>query len=77
MIAERWADLSSTAQLWIAILAAIQLVLAFSAWFDLARRPREEIAGRKSLWAVAILLNFIGPIAYFYWGRKGNELAHR
>lgn len=66
----QWADLTPATQSGIVILAAIQIVLAVAAWIDLARRPRDAVVGRKWIWAVVILLNFIGPIAYFGWGRK-------
>lgn len=60
---KRWADLSPAARSGISILATSQLVLAVAAWVDLARRPAEEIRGRKSLWAAAIVVNFVGFVA--------------
>jgi len=47
----------------------IELGLLFAALFDLIRRPHAN--GPKWLWAIVIILvNFIGPIAYFIFGRK-------
>ncbi len=39
---------------------------------DVYRRPAEEIRGRKWLWSVMALMNFMGDgaIAYFAFGRK-------
>ncbi|WP_253905891.1 PLDc N-terminal domain-containing protein [Arthrobacter sp. H5] len=49
-------------------LASVQLSLAATAWTDLANRPEAQVNGRKSLWAVAIAVNFLGPILYFLRG---------
>lgn len=70
---KRWAELSPAAQSGISILTIAQVALAVAAWADLARRPAEEVHGRKSLWAAAIFVNFVGPIAYFRWGRTGSS----
>jgi hypothetical protein len=34
------------------------------------RRPSEQVRGSKKLWAVAALVNFVGPLAYFAFGRR-------
>lgn len=58
-------------------LSAVEVVLAGVAWADLARRPAEAINGRKRWWAVVIAVNFVGPLAYFRWGRKGHAARPR
>ena len=50
-------------------LASTQLALAATAWADLASRPADQVNGRKRTWAALIAINFIGPLAYFRWGR--------
>jgi len=45
-------------------------ILALSAWRDLLRRPGTRVNGPKPLWAAVIAVNFVGPIAYFRWGRR-------
>jgi uncharacterized protein with LGFP repeats len=30
-----------------------------------------EVNGRKALWAAVIAVNWIGPLSYFPWGRRG------
>ena len=45
--------------------AAVQIALAAAAWTDLARRPTEQVCGPKAVWAVAIAVNFVGPISYY------------
>ncbi|HEU5470801.1 MAG TPA: PLD nuclease N-terminal domain-containing protein [Actinophytocola sp.] len=49
--------------------SVVQVGLAAVAWVDLARRPAERVRGRKPLWAVAIAVNFVGPVAYLCCGR--------
>lgn len=66
----RWQDLTSTQQVAVAGLAAVQIGLAGAAWTDLARRPAAQVNGKKSVWAAVIAINFIGPIAYFTKGRQ-------
>ncbi len=47
----------------------IELVLLVSALVDLIRRP--QVRGPKWAWVlVVVLINIIGPIAYFIAGRK-------
>ena len=71
----RWADLTSrqrrTAQLGL----LLQLALTVLAWVDLRRRPASQIRGPKWLWAVLILINFVGPLGYFRLGRLRRQLV--
>ena len=47
----------------------IEFGLMIAALVDMIRRPHTN--GPKWLWAIVIVLvNFIGPIAYFIFGRK-------
>ncbi len=56
----------------IAPLLALQLVLMFLGLRDLIRRKPEELTGSsKWLWGVIIVvINTLGPLAYFAFGRK-------
>ena len=67
---KQWSDLSPMRRKAIVCAAVVQVSLALTAWWDLAHRPTEGVRGSKRLWAVAILVNFVGPIAYFVSGRK-------
>ena len=50
-------------------IVVIQLALMITALVDLVRR--EQTRGPKWVWAlVIVLVNFIGPIVYFVFGRK-------
>jgi len=66
---DRWNDLTSREQAAVLVLASVQLSLAAAAWADLATRPSERVNGHKAAWGVVIGVNFIGPLAYFRWGR--------
>ncbi|TDW28694.1 PLD nuclease N-terminal domain-containing protein [Cryobacterium psychrophilum] len=67
---EQWSDLSSEQRIGIKLAGVLQFALAAAAWFDLAMRPARKVRGKKSLWAIVIGLNFVGPIAYFLRGRQ-------
>jgi hypothetical protein len=69
MSTRRWRDLSTGQRVAFLAMSAVQVGLAAVAWVDLARRPAEQVNGRKPLWAGAIAVNFVGPIAYLVWGR--------
>ncbi|CAB4870975.1 MAG: hypothetical protein F2793_03420 [Actinobacteria bacterium] len=69
MAARRWSEMSDRQKTALVIGATVQLTLATAAWVDLARRPAALVRGPKAAWAVAIAVNFVGPIAYFGWGR--------
>lgn len=70
MKTRRWSDLSQRQQTAVLVGVSVQLSLAATAWCDLARRPAALVNGRKALWAGIIGANFLGPIAYFTWGRR-------
>ncbi len=70
MARKRWNDLSEAQKASTVAAAAVQIALAAAAWTDLARRPAERVRGPKAAWAVAIAVNFIGPMSYFAFGRQ-------
>lgn len=66
----RWRELSPGQQSATLLGAGVQLSLLTSALWDLSHRTDEQIRGRRSLWTAALFVNFVGPLAYFAWGRK-------
>ena len=70
MEGRRWADLTERQRTLILVAASVQMSLAATAWTDLARRPAEQVRGSKAVWAAAIAVNFVGPVAYFSRGRR-------
>jgi hypothetical protein len=67
---KRWSDLTTRQQAAIQIAAAIQVSLLVAAIWDMWRRPVEEINGDRRLWTLTSFINFVGPLAYFAFGRK-------
>lgn len=69
---KKWASLTVTERTPFVLRGVLQVVLLAAALADIYRRPGEEIRGKKWLWSVVALVNFmgIGPIAYFAFGRK-------
>lgn len=51
-------------------LAAIELTMKILAMRDIGRRPASEIRGPKLLWRLALIVNTLGPLSYFKWGRR-------
>jgi hypothetical protein len=70
MARRRWNELTDGEKTAILVAASLQISLAATAWIDLARRPATQVRGPKPLWAVAIAVNFVGPISYFAVGRR-------
>lgn len=66
----RWEDMSTAERTGVAAMVLVQLLLAVTAWADLARRPASQVNGSKRLWGLVIGLNFVGPLAYFAKGRR-------
>lgn len=72
-----WKDLSPQERAGSIVTGLIQLTLAIIAWTDLAKRPAKYVRGPKPLWALAITINFVGPISYFIFGRLPDKAAQR
>ena len=70
---KQWKDLTDTQKRGIVLLGALQLALLITALIDIRRRPADAINGSKRLWTLVVFINFIGPIAYFLFGRKRPE----
>ncbi len=64
MANKKWSELSGTQKGLILTLASIELSLTATAAVDLVRRPAEKVHGRKGLWAVALLIQPVGPVVY-------------
>ena len=66
----RWDELPAPKKVLVMLLTAVQVSLAVSAWSDLAERPPEAVNGSKKRWAAIIAINFVGPILYYWRGRR-------
>jgi hypothetical protein len=68
-----WSELTERQKRALLLAASLQVLLSATAWADLANRPAALVNGRKSVWAVIIGVNFLGPIAYFVRGRHSRR----
>jgi hypothetical protein len=66
-----WSDLTPTQQRLVVALGAAEVVMTTVAARDLARRPRAGVRGPKALWALALAVQPVGPLAYLRLGRVG------
>jgi hypothetical protein len=67
---QRWGELSTEKRAAIGASAVVQLTLLAAALVDLRRRPAKEVRGDKRVWTAVAFVNYIGPIAYFAFGRR-------
>ena len=70
MAKQKFSELPPAQQRAIVIAGAVQLTLLAAALFDISRRPPEQIKGPKPLWVGISFINTIGPLTYFFFGRK-------
>jgi hypothetical protein len=70
---KRWEDLSPLQQASVVALGMVQITLLAAALLDIRRRPAEQINGTKRMWTLISFINYVGPIAYFLFGRKRAE----
>jgi Phospholipase_D-nuclease N-terminal len=68
--AQKWAELSDRQRALLLGAAAAELSLKIAALIDIKRRPADRIRGPKALWRAAMVVNLLGPLSYFAFGRK-------
>ena len=66
----RLRDLSAPQRAVLGLLVVGLFALLAAALVDLWRRPARRIRGAKRLWVAASFVNYVGPLAYFTYGRK-------
>ena len=65
-----WSELTPTQRRLIIAVGTAEIMLTTVAAVDLVRRPRESVRGPKVAWALALLVQPVGPIAYLVKGRR-------
>jgi hypothetical protein len=65
-----WRDLTPGQRTAIKIVAVVQLKLLAMALWDLWHRPPEQIRGDRRAWTLLSFVSFVGPLAYFLFGRE-------
>jgi Phospholipase_D-nuclease N-terminal len=69
-VAVKWSDLSQRQRAILGAAAAAELSLKVAALIDIKRRPAERIRGPKRMWRAAMVVNLLGPLSYFVFGRR-------
>jgi bacteriorhodopsin len=67
---KKWKDLTAPQRAGFGLLTAVQVGLLLAAQIDLTRRTDEQVNGPKAAWRAVTLINFVGPLAYFAFGRR-------
>lgn len=65
-----WVDLTPPQRVIVAGAGTVQVSLLVAALTDLRRRADDEVKGPKALWAAVAFVNWIGPLAYYVFGRR-------
>jgi hypothetical protein len=73
MARKQWSDLSKGKRVGVVVSAVLQIALLVAALADIKRRPAALIRGGKVLWTGLSFVNYVGPLAYFAFGRKRQE----
>lgn len=69
-LARELAKLSPRLRVLLGTAAAMELTLKITALVDIQRRPAQLIRGPKAMWRAAMVVNLIGPLSYFAFGRR-------
>lgn len=67
---KRWSDLSQRQRSAVVGAGVVQIGLLVAALADLWRRPSDQLRGSKAMWTALSFVNFVGPLAYFAFGRR-------
>jgi hypothetical protein len=67
---KRWEDLTQQQRISIVIMGVVQVGLLAAALVDIHQRTEEELTASKRTWTMISFINYVGPIAYFLFGRK-------
>jgi hypothetical protein len=70
-----WSELSGCQRAGVIVMATLQLALLVAALWDLAHRKPDEVRGDRPMWAGIAFINWIGPMAYFCFGRRTQQFS--
>lgn len=65
-----WKELSGGKRTAIVLLAIVQLALIGAAHADITKSRESELTASKRTWRLISLIDFVGPLAYFFAGRR-------
>jgi Phospholipase_D-nuclease N-terminal len=69
MVKPKWSDLNERQRRLVIVWGAGATILGLATLIDVMRRPADQIRGPKWLWSSAAFIDYVGPIAYFIYGR--------
>ncbi len=72
---KRWSDFSTAQKIGIIVMGILQVSLIAGGLWDLRHRKQEELRGDRRFWWGFMFVNWVGPIAYFTYGRKNCPLS--
>jgi hypothetical protein len=67
---KRWQDMTQKQQISIVVMGVVQAALLAAALVDIHQRSEKELTASKRTWTMIAFINYVGPIAYFLFGRK-------
>jgi drug/metabolite transporter (DMT)-like permease len=67
---KRWQDLTQAQRMATVIMGLVQVSLLAAALYDIHQRSDDELTASKGAWTAISFINFLGPLAYFLFGRK-------
>jgi hypothetical protein len=67
---KKWSDLTRNQQSLVIVGGAVEAILTAAALVSLAKRPRSGVRGPKALWVASLIVQPVGPLAYFALGRR-------
>lgn len=67
----RLSELSGPARAATAATGLLQVAMLVAAQVDIARRRDAQLNGPRRAWQAVTLINVVGPLAYWRWGRAG------
>jgi hypothetical protein len=73
MAKKRWSELNKAQQTAIIVVGSAEVIMTTIALVDLARRPAEQVRGKKAVWALVSFVQPFGPVTYLAFGRKPNR----
>ena len=65
-----WSDMTPTQKRVVVVAGVAEVALTTWCLRDLKQRDAAMVRGPKALWAPALSVQPVGPIAYLVWGRK-------
>ena len=69
----RWSEIGTGQRVAVLTVGYEELALPVTALVDLVRRPAGQVRGDKRLWALGVLVQPVGAIAYLGWGGRGSS----